>query len=99
MGSKEYISVLENTVKPWLDVNYPEGNYVWQQDGAPGHTPNATQNWCKENLADFWPKHLWPASSPDLNPLEFSIWSIVEAAACATPHPSVTALKASVDLH
>ncbi|QQP55895.1 Transposable element tcb2 transposase [Caligus rogercresseyi] len=31
----------------------PEGNYVFQQDSAPGHKAKITQKWCEENLAAF----------------------------------------------
>ena len=97
MGATEYITVMEDIVKPWLDATYPEGNYVWQQDGAPGHTANKTQKWCADNLAKFWTKEMWPPSSPDLNPLDYSIWSVVESKACAQPHANVQMLKASVN--
>jgi hypothetical protein len=41
---------------------------------APSHTANIVQRWCEDNLTDFIPKDEWPPSSPDLNPLYFSIW-------------------------
>ncbi len=47
------------------------------------------------NLSDFWAKDIGPPSSPDLNPLDFSIWGVLEDKTCKTPHPSVEALKAS----
>ena len=42
------------------------------------------------------PRSFWPPSSPDANPLDYSIWSVIEAKACATPHPNLTELKASI---
>jgi hypothetical protein len=30
--------------------------------------------WCEDKLTDFIPKDEWPPSSPDLNPLDLSIW-------------------------
>lgn len=48
-----YLEVLRDVIKPWLDSNYPQGNYVWQQDSAPAHKAKKTQAWCRENLADF----------------------------------------------
>ena len=52
------------------------GNDWWfQQDGARAHTAARTQNWCKENLPNFIEKDRWPANSPDLNPLDYSIWN------------------------
>ncbi|QQP37282.1 Putative transposable element [Caligus rogercresseyi] len=97
VGAKEYLAVIKNVVKPWLDATYPKGNYCYQQDGAPGHKAKKPQKWCKDNLMNFWPAHFWPPSSPDVAPLDYGIWGFVESKACATPHPSVDALKASVE--
>ena len=41
-------------------------------------------------------KEIWHARSPDLNPLDFSILSILEIKACSSPHPTVEALKAKL---
>ena len=46
-----------------------------QQAGAPSHTSNKTQGWCKDNFLRFWSIELWPPSSPDLNTMYFSVWS------------------------
>uniref|UniRef100_A0A914D2D7 HMG box domain-containing protein n=1 Tax=Acrobeloides nanus TaxID=290746 RepID=A0A914D2D7_9BILA len=35
----------------------------------------------------------WPPNSPDLNVMDCSIWSILEAEACSKPHQSIEALK------
>jgi len=64
-GAKEYLDVMEKVVKPWLDATYPSGNYCWQQNSAPGHKAKIVQDWCLENLANFWPSDMWPPSSPD----------------------------------
>ena len=48
--------------------------FIFQQDGAPAHKNHNTQKWCYENFWEFWPKSRWPPNSPDLNPLEYSIW-------------------------
>ena len=55
-------------------VNREAANQV-QQDGARAHTAARSQNWCKENLPNFIEKDRWPANSPDLNPLDYSIWN------------------------
>ena len=51
----------------------PNSDYVFMQDGAPAHRSNIVQSWLSENM-DFWPKEYWPPQSPDLNPLDYSIW-------------------------
>ena len=35
----------------------------------------------------------WPPNSIDLNPLDYSVWRILEEKACAKPHPNVESLK------
>ena len=35
VDTEEYLKVVRDVVKLWLDHQYPEGNYVWQQDSAP----------------------------------------------------------------
>jgi hypothetical protein len=69
---------------------------VFQQDGAPAHTSNRTQKWLADNVAQFWDKSMWPPSSPDLNPLDYSVWSVLESKACATSHANLEDLKASI---
>ena len=38
----------------------------------------------------------WPSSSPDLNPLDYALWSKLEYTACSKPHTDVDALKRSL---
>ena len=42
-------------------------------------------------------QEFWPPSSPDLNPMDFSIWSILEKKACASSHSNAKALKRSLE--
>lgn len=96
INTEVYIGILKDRVLPWVKDNFSEDQYVvLQQDGAPCHTSNRTQHWLMDNLK-FWPKDLWPPSSPDLNPLDYSIWAYVEARACKTSHPSVNTLKSNI---
>jgi len=96
VGANSYYKVLRYHVLPWLKANYPEGNYVWTQDGAPCHTAKKVQKFCKDNFADFWPASFWPSSSPDLNPLDYAVWGVLEQATNKTSHPNIHSLKAAV---
>ena len=33
---------------------------IFMQDGAPAHTSNRAQEWCKNNMPAFWAKGEWP---------------------------------------
>uniref|UniRef100_A0A915EID7 Tc1-like transposase DDE domain-containing protein n=1 Tax=Ditylenchus dipsaci TaxID=166011 RepID=A0A915EID7_9BILA len=48
-------------------------------DSAPAHKARETQAWCRNNLPEFIDVKQWPPYSPDLNPLDYSIWGILEA--------------------
>jgi hypothetical protein len=49
--------------------------FTFQQDGASPHRDAKTQSWCKNHFSDFWPYGRWPPNSPDLNPLDYCVWS------------------------
>ena len=70
--------------------------YIWQQDGAPAHTAKKVQDWCEANLPHFWSKDVWPPSSPDLNPLDFFVWSAAERDTNRSPHNTKQSLMTSI---
>ena len=55
-----YLHALAHVVKPWIERITGGADYVFQQDSAPAHTANRTQEWCQQNLHMTWPKDLWP---------------------------------------
>ncbi|KAF2360808.1 hypothetical protein FHG87_008432 [Trinorchestia longiramus] len=65
-----------------------------QQDSAPTHGSNVTQTLIQKNIPSFISKDVWPARSPDLNPLDFSIWFILKTRVLANPHTSLDSLRA-----
>lgn len=67
--------------------------FIFQQDGATAHTSNVTQGWLHKNVPQFIEKEQWPPYCPDLNPMDYSIWSILENRVCTNSHKSVVALK------
>lgn len=75
VNAKYYLEeVLQKNMLPAVQQMYGDEYYCFQQDGAPSHTAGIVQAWCQANLNDFIAKDEWPPSSPDLNPLDFSIW-------------------------
>ena len=47
----------------------------------------------KIEYLDFISRDEWPSNSPDLNPMNYSVWSILEEKACAKPHYNFESLK------
>jgi len=94
-----YEGLLDTHVIPWAKATYPEGNFVFQQDGAPAHNATAIQAKLTEELGGpdhFWRKEMWPPQSPDLNPLDYSVWSVLQDEVQATSHPNPESLKARI---
>ena len=95
---------LRSKVFPWIRRAYRQRHWVFQQDGAPSHKSEETQNLIRDNVQDFIEVDIsskrnngeWPPNSPDLNVMDYSIWSILEAEACSKPHQSVESLKKSL---
>lgn len=97
INAQMYLSeVLEAVVKPWAESHFKDTRWTFQQDSAPSHKAKTVQEWCKLNFPDFIASDQWPSYSPDLNPMDFSIWGILESRVCAKPHYSLESLKRSL---
>ena len=57
------------------------------------HTAVFVQDFWKLVFPSFCDKSMWAPSSPDLKPMDFSMWSIFESRACRKPHQNTNALK------
>ncbi len=97
INADEYVGILRRHLKPWIDANYPNpASYVFQQDGASAHTAKKTQEYLHQEGWSFWDKSVWPASSPDLAPLDYSIWDKVAGVACREEAPNLQTLRRRV---
>ncbi len=78
MTKEVYVRSMKTVVRPWM-VQVAAGRpYLYKQDGALACTSHLEQNWCEDNLDMFWSKSFWPTSSPDLNPIDYLVWGILE---------------------
>src|SRR6218665_4042030 len=57
---------------------YSKGFFVFQQYGSPAHRARDTVAFLEQRLPDFIPPTLRPQNSPDLNPVNYSIWSVLQ---------------------
>lgn len=54
---------------------------IWQQDGAPPHYGNIVRDFLNDTFYEWIGRRgtiEWPARSPDLTPMDFSIWGILK---------------------
>lgn len=73
-----------------------KGNWIFQQDSAPAHKAKSTQDWCRTHCPSFISTSEWPPSSPDLNPLDYCIWGVLESRVNSKIHRSLGELDAAI---
>ena len=80
------LELLGKGLVPCLNTAFEKGEITLQQNGAISHTANFVQKWCKRSMAE------WPPFSPDLNPMDFAIESILESKTCPSGHRGISTL-------
>ena len=67
--------------------------FIFQQDGAPAHRARDTVRLLEAETPDFIRPTLWPPNSPDLNPVDYTIWSIMQEKVYKTKIRDVNELR------
>ena len=98
VNTKVYLDVLKIVVIPWCNQVAGGRTWMWQQDSAPTHKFKETQAWLQKECYDFVPFSHWLPSSPNLNPLDYFVWSYVENITNMTSHNTKANLIASIRL-
>ena len=57
-------------------------------------TPKPSQ---KKKKSEIIGVSLWPSSSPDLNPLDYATWGVLENKTNATSYPNIGLLKTTIE--
>uniref|UniRef100_A0A1I7WU49 HTH psq-type domain-containing protein n=1 Tax=Heterorhabditis bacteriophora TaxID=37862 RepID=A0A1I7WU49_HETBA len=57
------------------------------------HFPSSVMVWAGITASDLGGKGIWPSNSPDLNPMDFAIWSILENKLIRTSYNNLDSLK------
>ena len=60
------------------DIRQFSDFFIFQQDGAPAHRARETVELLMNETPDFIQPTMWPPNSPDLNPVDYAIWSIMQ---------------------
>ena len=96
-GAKVYEDmVLEPIVKGLNTTLFQNKHWTFQQDSVPAHKAGSMQVWREGHVPDFISMAEWPSSSPDLNPLDYKLWSVLEGIVCKKRHPTINSLKQSL---
>lgn len=83
-----YLQMLQEQIYPAL-LEIPElQDMIFMQDGAPPHWLRTVRDWLDEHFPERWLGRdgpiLWPPRSPDLTPMDFSVWGIIKDRCYAT---------------
>ena len=76
MCSEEYQELVSTHYLPRARALWDQREWWFQQDNAPSHVSKRTLAWFREQEVNLLG---WPPVSPDLNPLDYSVWSTIEA--------------------
>jgi len=52
--------------------------YEFEQDSAPAHRARETIELLTLATPEFIPPTLWPPNTPDLNPVDYKVWSVMQ---------------------
>lgn len=74
MKSDQYLQVLKTKLLPQAKEWFPDGEFIFMQDGAPCYNGKIIKEFFKKEELSVLP---WPGNSPDMNPIE-NLWAIVK---------------------
>ena len=85
--------ILNDALLPWAHKQFGRNHWTFQQDSAPPHKARETQRFLQKIVPSFISSQQWPPYSPDLSPMDFSIWSILETKLSTKKYQTVNALE------
>ncbi len=69
MNSEQYI---DRVLRPVVIPASKRNNFTLQEDGTTCHTSGKTRKVLNDENVKFWEPEIWPANSPDLNPMGYA---------------------------
>jgi len=71
--------------------------FVFQQDSTPSRRAKDTVVLLDQETPDFIPPALWPPNSPDLNSVDYTVWSVLQKRVYRTKISDVGELKRRIN--
>lgn len=99
INAEYYVNtLLKCCLLPDCRTLYPDGDSILQQDWAPSHSSKLTIEYLRRKKVQYLTRDMYPASSPDANPLDYRIWAILQQKVYdgVTSFQSVEQLKAAL---
>ena len=79
VNARYYCDVLLKKMIPEMNKLTKRQDYVFMQDGARSHTAKLSIDMLKDqNYLKLLEPHHWPPNSPDLNPVDYCVWGMLE---------------------
>ncbi|CAH1393156.1 unnamed protein product [Nezara viridula] len=71
--------------------------HIWKRSCRQStHKVRSIQQWLQKNIPEFISESYWLSGSPDLNPLDYRLWSEQERMACHKAYPNLESIKQSL---
>ena len=96
IDTDEYLTILKESLIPWMMKYYDLNKVMMVQDSAPAHASQTVQDILSQKIPLYVPKDIWPSNSPDLNPCDFWMWGVVEQKSNSNAHASVSELTKAI---
>ena len=93
INGENFLDLLQNHYAPNMALAYGGvKKFRYRHDNAPAHSESRVKEWVSKHLKSFD----WPSSSPDLSPLDYGIWSILDTKVQSLNPKNVPELKMAI---
>uniref|UniRef100_A0A1I7Z1I3 DDE_3 domain-containing protein n=1 Tax=Steinernema glaseri TaxID=37863 RepID=A0A1I7Z1I3_9BILA len=90
-------AILKAEVARFAEEHFKNDNWILQQDWAPAHGSKSSMEVARQICPMMWGKNYWPSNSPDLNPMNFAIWGMLEKEVSRIRHMTLESLRRSLE--
>lgn len=88
LTAKKYVEILENVMLPARQRIFGQTISIFMQDNDPKHSAKITKMYLRDHNIDIM---VWPANSPDLNPIE-NLWAEMKRLISCAKYKNATEL-------